>query len=77
MYKRLTGLSFLLFFFFILVFPLFFFSDFFPSNIKNVIKEASLTVKVKLENSEFIIFRNQDILNEELKESSNTYKVLK
>lgn len=41
-YKRLSGFSFLFFFFFILMAPLYIFSDIFPNNINNDLTGGSI-----------------------------------
>lgn len=46
MYKRITGFVFLFFFFFILMAPLFIFSDLIPSNSTNDILGGELVVEV-------------------------------
>jgi len=43
--KQITGLSFLIFFFIILIGPLYIFSDIFPQKVKNEIKSATMVVK--------------------------------
>ena len=76
-YKRLTGFSFLIFFFLLLMAPLYLFSDILPNNVKNQIKGAHMVVFAEFPNSTFKIFENKEIINRHLSNMSNEYKLIK
>ena len=56
--KRLTGLSFLVLFFFLLIAPLYLFSDILPNNIVDEVSSAQISVKTEINDYSFNIYRN-------------------
>jgi hypothetical protein len=64
--KRISGVSFLAFFFLLLVAPLYLFSDILPNNIIDEVKTAKMSVMAELETGTYLLYKNTGYTIEKL-----------
>ena len=75
--KRLLGFSFLVFFFLLLIGPLYLFSDIIPSNSVDHLRRASLEASVSIDNLKLKIFENKQFELSPLSSLSSSYQSIR
>lgn len=75
--KRFLGFSFLVFFFLLLIGPLYLFSDIIPSNSVDHLRRVSLEAKVSIDNLKLNIFENKQFELSNLSSLSSSYQSIR